>query len=56
MNSAGWKSVTYCRTVGKEMQKILFTCKNCNFIVKISVMLFPGIYREGSIDTVADPE
>lgn len=28
VNSASWKSVTYCRTVGKETQKILFNYKN----------------------------
>ena len=38
MNSASWKSVTYCRTVGKETQKILFNSQNCNFIVKLSGM------------------
>lgn len=27
MNSASWKSVTYCRTVGKETQKILLAAK-----------------------------
>ena len=37
MNSASWKSVTYCRTVGKETQKILFNSQIAILLSKYQV-------------------
>ena len=39
MNSASWKSVTYCRTVGEETQKYFLTAKIAISLSKYQVRI-----------------